>query len=140
MATVIFDLDGTLSDSTNREHFIKENKWDEFFDACGNDPVIKPVADLLAALFKANYRILIITGRPERVRKNTESWLLRNFIMYDRLYMRKDGDMRPNAEYKNEVLDSIVEPITFAVDDNVESARMFRSRGITCLQVAENKF
>ena len=41
---------------------------------------------------------------------------------------------------KNEVLDSIVEPITFAVEDNIESARMFRSRGITCLQVAENKF
>ena len=101
MATVIFDLDGTLSDSTNREHFIKENKWDEFFDACGNDPVIKPVADLLAALFKTNYRILIITGRPERVRKNTESWLLRNFIMYDRLYMRKDGDMRPDAEERS---------------------------------------
>lgn len=136
MATVIFDLDGTLSDTSWRDHFITEGKWDEFFDHCGGDPVNKPVAELLSAVFTAGHRILIITGRPERVRKTTEAWLLNNVIMYDKLYMRKDDDRRSDAEFKSEILESVTEPILFAVDDNVDTVKMFKEHGITCFQVA----
>ena len=140
MTAVIFDLDGTLSDASNREHFAKEGKWDEFYAACGNDSVNKPIALLADAMFKTDCRIYLITGRPESVRKQTEEWLMKHAIMYDKLFMRREGDFRHDYEIKSEILDTIKDDILFAVEDRAAAVKMYRDKGITCLQCRDSSY
>jgi hypothetical protein len=50
--TVVFDLDGVLSDAVSRQHYLEGGRgdWDAFFAACGDDPLIDDVARLLELL------------------------------------------------------------------------------------------
>lgn len=140
MTAVIFDLDGTLSDSTDRCYLAQEGKWEEFHNACGNDPVVKPIANLADAMFKAGYKIYMVTGRPNSVRNLTEKWLMHHTIMYDKLYMRKTGDLREDYVIKSEILDSIKDDILFAVEDKTSVVNMYREHGITCLQCKDTPY
>lgn len=92
---IIWDIDGTLADLSNRLHFIKDEDyfvapfppepgsvnfkpdWDSFFsaDAVSSDLPIKSAWNLLNELAASHNRIIFITGRPERIRKATEDWL-----------------------------------------------------------------
>ena len=44
--TVVFDVDGVLSDATHRQHYLEGPGmyWDAFFLACGEDPLIVETA------------------------------------------------------------------------------------------------
>ncbi len=62
---VVFDVDGVLSDAAGRQHFLegRHRNWDGFFDACGDDPLIDEVAQVLA-LLAPDLHIVLLTGRP----------------------------------------------------------------------------
>lgn len=53
-------------------------------------------------LRKAGMKIMIVTARPERFRKETEDWLRLHAIVYDVLRMRRNGDNRPDPELRRE--------------------------------------
>ena len=63
--TVIFDIDGVLSDAAGRQHFLEWGRrdWDAFFDACGDDPLVGEVARLLE-LLDSTLRIVFSRGAP----------------------------------------------------------------------------
>ncbi len=75
--TVLFDIDGTLADLTHRLHHItaKPPNWDAFFAECGNDQVIEPIRELAQMVAAQGYRILLVSGRTDKVRQQTEAWL-----------------------------------------------------------------
>jgi len=141
---IIFDIDGTIADLTHRLHYIakKPKRWDLFFKECIND---KPITDILALYDMFNARgipMILVSGRSDEVRAETEEWLRRNQITYDQLHMRKAGDYRPDWVVKEEILKTHLKdiPIRYVFDDRNQVVAMWRRNGIRCLQVADGKF
>lgn len=135
---VIFDIDGTLSNPEHRLHFVRGPKkdWGPFFDSLGDDTLVESIAQLRAELSENN-SIVIVTGRPEKYRHETESWLDRWAIWYDKLYMRPDNDTRPDCAVKSQILDGIIEDgyaPWLVIDDRESVIEMWRDRGLTTLQ------
>lgn len=146
---VIFDLDGTISLCEHRRKFITNgNKdWDKFYSECVHDLPNKPVIEILNLLSRNIYMILIISGRSEKVRTETEKWLKNHHVMYDYLFMRPIADYTPDevlkpillekAKLQLELLDS---DIVCIFDDRDKVVNMWRKKGFTCFQVADGNF
>lgn len=136
---IIFDIDGTLADPKDRLHFLEKKDWNSFYDACLDDAPIHHVIYLLQEL-KKNHYIIILTGRPERIKDKTLQWLKANNISFDEIYFRKDGDYRPDYEIKEEMLKALNRSIWFAVDDRKQVVDMFRRNNILCLQCKDGDY
>jgi len=137
---VIFDIDGTLSNLDHRLHFIKDgaHDWSSFFANCIADTLVHPVADMLRRYHDdPDITVLIATGRPSDYGPHTISWLAKNDIQYETLYMRNEDDYRNDAIIKREILHKIQEnyEVVFTVDDRQRVVDMWRDEGILCMQV-----
>src|SRR5215813_15051975 len=107
-----FDLDGTLANLDHRLWYIQkpDPDWRGFFgNAIADDTPIAPIVTLLNSLITNGDNCVIMSGRSDECRKQTEMWLdrhIRLFGMYEfPLYMRKEGDHRPDHVIKKELLD-----------------------------------
>ncbi len=138
MRAVICDIDGTLADTGHRIHHVTggNRNWDAFFAAMGDDPVVEPIRRLIHACRK-DFALLLCSGRPENYRQVTICWLNQHGIAYDELYMRPEGDMRPDHVVKAQLLVGMrkdgFDPI-LAIDDRPSIVAMWRENEITCLQ------
>lgn len=137
MKAIIVDIDGTIADNTHRQHFmnLQPKNWNEFFIECHKDEPIVPVIEMIQKLCR-KYKILVVTGRPEKYRQLTNFWLIKHKVPCDNLYMRKCGDYRPDHEIKLDILDIIrrEHDILLAIDDRQSVVDMWRRNGILCLQ------
>lgn len=136
MKIIIFDIDGTIADSTHRVHFLEQDKpdWDNFLSNCEQDKPIKWTIDLLRILKTNGYLIYLVTGRTDNIRGKTINWLNRYNIPYDKLFMRQTGDHRHDYEIKLELINDFINDIWFAVDDKQSVVDKFREIGINVLQ------
>lgn len=139
MANIIFDIDGTLSDPSERLHFLKNKDWDSFYNACMNDAPVHHVIYLLQELSK-DHSIYILTGRPKRIKDKTLAWLKANNISFTDIFFRKDGDQRQDYIVKEEMLKALNKRIWFAVDDRKQVVDMFRKNNILCLQCKDGDY
>ncbi len=148
----IFDIDGTLADASHRLHLLpKGNRekdgitpsWEAFFAAAVDDVPIPAVRELCNIVAHA-MPVFLVTGRPEKDRELTQTWLEKHGIRYAALFMRPDGDRRPDTEVKFEEFQRIVDmgyTPAFAVEDRLSVTRMWREKaGIVCLQVCEGNY
>lgn len=142
----IFDLDGTLALIEHRRHLVEggQKKWDEFYAACVDDEPNEPVVYMtkLVKIIPGNL-VYIFSGRSDAVRPQTEAWLRRHDVWYDKLIMRKEGDFTPDEVLKKQWIDSHVETrehVACIFDDRDKVCRMWRSEGFTCFQVAPGAF
>jgi hypothetical protein len=141
---VIFDLDGTLCDVSHRVGLALEKKWDEFNAACVEDSA-RFAEVLLARMFyryAPHHRIALCTGRSEAFRTVTEEWLVLHGVPYDLLFMRTEGDHRPDTVVKCEQMFQVVMkgPILFVVEDRQKVVDMWRANGLTCFQNQEGAY
>lgn len=149
---ILFDLDGTLANCDHRKHFIEgETKdWRAFFAACFDDTPVQEVVAVLFALDmvarsvaprgQAPAEIWIVSGRSDEVRLKTEMWLAHHQIPCARLFMRDEGDHRPDEVVKRELMEPHLHRVTLVFDDRSKVVKMWRSLGLTCFQVAEGDF
>jgi len=141
---IIFDLDGTLANIEHRRHLVSNgsNRWDEFYAECVNDDVNMPVVNLCKTLYDGEYKIFILSGRSNAVRKETELWLAKNYIKYHKLYMRPEKDYTPDQELKLRWLREVEKMglIHSVFDDRDKVVKMWREQELTCFQVAEGNF
>jgi hypothetical protein len=133
----VIDLDGVLSDAASRQHYLESPRrdWRKFFDACGEDPVIEEVRDLLDLLDR-DLRIVLLTARPERVHPLTEAWLRRYRIRWDLLVMRPFGDYDLAREFKEASVWDLRDygfELRLAIEDDRRNVAMFRGEGVPCL-------
>ncbi|HET6510719.1 MAG TPA: polynucleotide kinase [Candidatus Kapabacteria bacterium] len=142
---IICDLDGTLCDISHRQHHAqgKKKNWPKFFAGVKDDKLNEVVAEILAR-FKDSHDIVFFSGRPEKCRVDTLKWMIREADIHDpEIHMRADGDFRNDAIVKAEMYEA-VEPKRgkpfFILDDRDRVVKMWRERGLTCLQVAEGDF
>lgn len=117
----VVDIDGVLADATHREHFVQQQPpdWERFFDAVGADPVIERGRDLVSELAIV-HEIVLLSGRPERTRSDTEEWLREHRIPYGQLVLRPDHDRRPAATLKGDLIRRLGgrDAIAVVVDDD----------------------
>ncbi|MFD9634912.1 phosphatase domain-containing protein [Streptomyces violascens] len=101
----VFDLDGTLADSSHRQRFLerKPRDWDAFFAAAPADP---PLAEGVALCREAagDCEVVYLTGRPERCREDTLAWLAEQGLPDGALHMRRNDDRRPARVTKLQIL------------------------------------
>ncbi|HEY8544899.1 MAG TPA: hypothetical protein VIL36_07620 [Acidimicrobiales bacterium] len=97
----VIDIDGVVADVRHRLHHIEGRRkdWDAFFAAAVDDPPHLEGVNLVGKL-AADHDVLFLTGRPERLRADTEAWLERHGLGGHRLVMRADGDRGPAALVK----------------------------------------
>lgn len=137
---VIFDIDGTLADcSERRKQLAIDGDYEKFYNKINNDKPKKPIVDLCVTLRQSgDYKIYILTGRKEKLRKETIDWLTyKAKIGWEEDYtllMRADDDNRPDEIVKAEMVKYFKDQISFVVDDRRKVVDMWRSMGITCLQ------
>jgi len=146
MKTIIFDIDGTLSELNGREKWIHCEKpdWKAFFDHMDEDLPNTPVVTLYRTLYETKkFELIIVSGRSEKYRKVTESWLAWHEIPFDTLLMRKDNDNRADEEIKQDILNTLKaqgKEILLTVDDRQKVVDMWRKNGITCLQCKKGDY
>jgi hypothetical protein len=136
---VVFDIDGVLSDAAGRQHFIERGRrdWAAFFEACGDDPVIEEVARLLELLDR-RLAVVLVTGRPLRVRPQTVAWLDRYGLRWDLLVMRDRGDYDRVTVYKRGVVHQLRQygfDLRLALEDDPSNHAMFVAEGVPCVYI-----
>lgn len=140
---IIVDLDGTLSDSSHREHLARAKEWDAFHSLLGEDKVHQEVAMLVREL-SFSHQVILLTGRNEEFKLLTLEWLevqgLSGFV--DDLLMRPNGNWEPDHELKPKLLDSWLEAnghshndIWFILEDRDKVVEAWRNLGHNCWQV-----
>ena len=78
--------------------------------------------------------IVLLSGRDESCRKETEEWLTKNGICYQELHMRPEGDFRKDTVIKREMFDKYIAGkyyVKAVFDDRPCVVRMWRSMGFT---------
>lgn len=153
MRCYIFDVDGTLADLSHRLHFIKPKldvqgnlpakDWKLFFAACSDDKPITHVIELCRDLVPLA-PVVFVSGRSDECRAATEAWLLKHVgTAGTYLFMRKEGDHRPDNVVKEELLIELrargYQPV-MAFDDRDQVVKMWRKLGVPCAQVADGNF
>ncbi|MGH9087645.1 MAG: hypothetical protein ACRDYZ_05960 [Acidimicrobiales bacterium] len=136
---VVFDIDGVLSDATSRQHFIERGRrdWAAFFEACGDDPVIEEVARLLE-LLDPDLVVVLLTGRPLRVRPQTLAWLERYGLRWDLLVMRDRGDYSQVSVFKRATVADLRDhglDLRLALEDDPSNHAMFVGEGVPCVYI-----
>lgn len=149
LETVLCDLDGTLALLNGR------SAYDE--SSVGDDLPNAPVIEVLQALtglgswqrMSANDRFLdvvFLSGRSEKCEEATAAWLSKHVgidVQDIELYMRTFGDNRPDQEIKLELFNKHIRHrynVKVVLDDRSSVVRLWRSLGLTCLQVADGDF
>lgn len=104
---VIVDLDGTLADISHRSPYDAST--------CEDDILRHHVAQAVHA-YRAWHQVFVIlvSGRNEKYRAETERWLAKHGIVYHSLHMRPDEDGRKDYVFKEEVYLNEIKP-TFNV-------------------------
>ena len=139
---IIVDIDGTVALHDGiRGHYDMAS--------AGKDAINKPIVQLIHDYYSAEFRdrrdplMLMVSGREEKYRKLTEDWLHGNDLWPDHLYMRPNDDGRRDDIVKREIFDRYIRDyynVQFVLDDRDRVVKMWRSLGLTCLQVAEGNF
>ena len=139
----IFDLDGTVIDSSHRftgtaEGKVNLAKWieDSTRENIFKDSLL-PLAKFMKALMKANQNVWICTAR--NMSKDDFDFLAEKGIKAKTILCRKDGDHRADAEMKTAKLKRLfnlkqfqnAEKIMF--DDNKTNQQEMPKIGIRCL-------
>lgn len=127
---IIVDIDGTIAyNDGHRNHYDPTKVID--------DKPIDIIIDMVDIYDRKGYNILLVSGRDSSCREDTEMWLKMHKVRYVELYMRKDGDRRPDYIIKKEIYDEHIEPyfnVKFVLDDRDQIVKMWRGLGLKVLQ------
>jgi len=128
----VIDIDGVVADVRHRLHLVQRRpkRWDEFFAAAPADPPLSEGIMLVREL-AADHDILWLTGRPERTRAATETWLAAQGLEPGPLLMRADRDRRPARFAKREELRRLrrSRDVGVVVDDDPDVVATLRADG-----------
>jgi hypothetical protein len=151
---IIFDIDGTLLNIQHRVYHLykKPPDWESFNDSMGGDSPIPEMVDLLHMIgnYKKN-RLIFCSGRSEHTRFMTEKQItsiLSSILDKENsktinLYLRGLNDFREDSVVKSDLYDQMLEDgfnPELIFEDRASVVKMWRARGLRCLQVAEANF
>lgn len=135
-------------------HFIQQEPkdWNNFFktERIIQDKAIQANVDLLLALTwrVGKENILFVTGRKEEHREPTANWLYEkvfytSYFPTHTLFMRKNGDFRPDWTIKKEIYESQIKDkynVFGVFEDRTRVVKMWRDLGLPCYQVCDGDY
>lgn len=132
---VLFDLDGTLCDTSAIEHLVQgEHKdYPAFHAASAECPTRPEDESALRDAAAAGRAVVLWTAREFIWRDLTLDWLDRHDIAFDGLYMRLSADYRPAVTVKAELLRDIADDgfrVVEAWDDDEAVLDLLRGAGV----------
>lgn len=132
----IVDIDGTVAIKGDR------SPYDE--TRVSEDTPNMPVIEIVQCLSADGAAIVFVSGRSEDCRADTQNWLVQYVALqkFD-LFMRASGDKRKDSIVKREIFEGKIKDryaIQAVFDDRNQVVDMWRSLGLTCLQVAPGDF
>lgn len=130
---IVCDIDGTLA-------LFEGNPYERDFM---EDKVNEPVAEILEAFHRPGTTIILLSGRNGKFESVTRAWLEKHMIPYAQLHMRKENDIRKDSVIKQELYEAHIKGkynVQFVLDDRNQVVELWRSLGLTCLQVAPGDF
>ena len=150
MAYVIFDLDGTVIDSTHRQatkadgsldldHWFANNTADKIMA----DSLL-PLADSMKQLKAAGHTVIVCTARA--IQPADKEFLAVNGLHYDAILHREIGNMESDASLKIRLLEeyfigkgfnSARDANAIMFDDNLKVIAAMISIGITCFNATK---
>ncbi|RSN69487.1 hypothetical protein D9Q81_02460 [Candidatus Korarchaeum cryptofilum] len=139
MKCAVFDIDNTLFDVRRRFHLaisgfnvssprelpfeLQRQFWMRFLDPelfSLDTPINRSIEMILDAKSRG-LRVVLITGRYESLRRDTELQLMQAGIPYDELIMRPDGNFQRDRELKPSLLKGLSCEIVEYHDDDLET-------------------
>lgn len=160
----IFDVDGTCTIVGDRvKHLQGEEKdWDAFYDAAVEDLPNYPVLRVMDSLIAQGYDIVLLTGRPDRIRWSTIEYISRHSTFVEQfgsshmfqadkldlaqqaLFMPATRDWTPDYKFKRNWLHSLPEEarskLQGVFEDRDRVCQMWREENVVCFQVQEGKY
>jgi hypothetical protein len=128
----VVDIDGVVADVRHRLQYVerKPKDWDAFFGAAPHDPPHAEGVDLVTSLGET-HEVVFLTGRPEKTRGDTETWLAAQGLGGHPVFMRPGGDRRPAAKVKVELLRELARgrEVGVVVDDDPYVIEAMRAAG-----------
>lgn len=136
-AAVIVDIDGTLAHKWGRNPFDESTVLQDTPD---EEVILSVIAE---AVFHKR-KVIIMSGRTEGCRADTEQWLKNWGVPYDALFMRGIDDKRPDDVVKFDLyMKNVVDhyDVKKVYDDRAQVVFMWRKLlGLKVMQVAEGNF
>ncbi len=133
---VLCDLDGTLALRTG-----DRSPYD--WHRVGEDDPNPAVIEIVQVLWNAGYHIVLMSGRDESCRMQTEMWLDAQKVPFHELHMRAEKDNRKDSLVKIELYHRHVKDrfdVAFVLDDRRQVVEAWRAIGLTVFQVADGDF
>jgi len=141
---IICDIDGTLANSCNRRTFDEQSVG-------GDSPIFSTIYLLslihfyneMAKIGEKKLEIILMSGRQDSCREETEKWLDKNLVAYNKLYMRKAGDHRKDDIIKEELYNEHIKGkynVHFVIDDRPRVLEKWVSLGLFTLNVNQTPY
>lgn len=127
---LLCDIDGTLALFDRKT----VNAYSRDFT---KDTLNRAVSILLN---RANTTIILLTGRQEKDREQTELWLRMHSVPYEHLYMRQTDDKRSDYIVKQELYDKYIKDnynVLMVFDDRLQVCRLWYELGLPLFRVGD---
>ncbi len=132
---IICDIDGTLAMMNGRSPFDMNRVTEDL----PHVPVIELIRDL-----SEKYQIILLSGRENSGKLQTQQWLENQQVPYHLLLMRRADDHRKDAVIKREIVEHQILPnyyVRFVLDDRNQVVDMWRRElQLPCFQVFYGNF
>ena len=144
--TIVFDVDGTIADVEHRRTFVtqKPADWKSFKEFTVYDTPVQWVCDIAKRYIAQGDDVMFFSARNEAQRGITEEQISRWVgDGHKGIFLRPDGDFRPDEEFKSDLADKFEEfsgKIDLVFDDRNKVVDMWRARGTVVVQVADGDF
>lgn len=135
---IIVDIDGTLAHTSGKRSPYEYDR----VHVDDKDEIVHHVVNSIRGT-GFNHDVLIVSGREDSCLTQTETWLSDHGVWYDKIFMRKTGDVRKDALIKEEIFWEHIEPqynVIAVFDDRDQVVKMWRSLGLKCFQVDYGNF
>jgi hypothetical protein len=150
MAYVIFDLDGTVIDSTHRQNTLPDGSLDldHWLENNTHEKImgdsLLPLANSMKQIKAAGHAVIICTARSPH--DSNHIFLEEQGLGHDVFLSRGAGDMRGDAQLKIDLLEDYfksegftcaAEAYAIMFDDNLKVIAAMLSIGVTCFNAVK---
>ena len=134
---MVVDVDGVISDGSNRQHLAQARRWDEFFAGCPDDPPLEAAVALVNSL-ASDVAVVLLTARPWPLLDDTVSWLEAHKVRWDLLILRPPNSGVRSRAYKAAEVDNLRHhgfELLCALEDDPRNVEMYNEAQVPCVYV-----